>query len=354
MEATLTALYYPHMSFGNERFLKNALLLWDQVELISPNGFLGQQDTAEANSAFELIARSLVPSEKQKKDTHDAIMELVESDLPYWFFPSRVSERLHYSIYTRKFLPETWEALQRYKLATHINFDEPISNPERRKLGYKKLQQGYVTSKGFGITMMSILADCCAGNTKQLVTDEIDSYIRLERYLSLIGGADSEEQRNNSDHDRLVTLSLTAIDLSNVDMSALVRMRKKESKDAGIRAMRHAYVKQLGSYAERLAKEAHNIGDVEEIERVFQQEVADDLDLLKDQLKDEAKKVIFSKEFAAAALAVAGTVILPIPGLLGAAWSLGRAHLQYKADRNKALASHSMSWLYEFQRFKPF
>jgi hypothetical protein len=30
----LTALYYPHITIQNEGLLKNALLLWDQVELV--------------------------------------------------------------------------------------------------------------------------------------------------------------------------------------------------------------------------------------------------------------------------------------------------------------------------------
>jgi hypothetical protein len=37
--------------------------------------------------------------------------------------------------------------------------------------------------------MLSIIADCCAGDTKQLVTDELDSYVALDRYFKQVGGA---------------------------------------------------------------------------------------------------------------------------------------------------------------------
>src|SRR5437879_4984883 len=97
-----------------------------------------------------------------------------------------------------------------------------------------------------------------------------------------------------------------------------------------------------------LSKEARSAADVKEIGRVFQREVADDIALLREELKDEGKKVIFSKEvMGAAALVMAGTFVEPMTSSLLAAGALYKAKVDYKAARNKTLDKHSMSWLYE-------
>jgi hypothetical protein len=115
--------------------------------------------------------------------------------------------------------------------------------------------------------------------------------------------------------------------------------------------MRHAYLRKLDTYIERLRKEAHSSRDVTEIERTFQQEVADDVNLLKDELKEEGKRVMFSKEIGVAAIAIAGAFVEPQAGLL-AAGALYKAKVEYRVARNRTLDKHAMSWLYEMHRDK--
>lgn len=150
-------------------------------------------------------------------------------------------------------------------------------------------------------------------------------------------------------------MSVEMADVSGVSLSALVRIRSREAAQPQLRVMRHNYVNKLDSYITRLSKEARSAGDVKEIARLFQEEVADDIALLRQELKDEGKKIFFSKEMmGAAAIAVAGTFIEPTTATLLASGALYRAKVDYKAARNKTLERHSMSWLYEMKRLKVF
>lgn len=353
MVAKLTALYYPHIVVASEGLLKNALLLWDSVEVICPFGeFPQMQGDAERLRAFQAIARPLRPSDEEKRAAHEAIIELADSGLPDWFFPERVREDLRYTIYPEKLLPETWDALLETQLARPVvgDIDPPMSRWDHMRLVETAEREAYETTHAFGLTMLSIIADCCAGETKQLVTDELDSYLALDRYLKLIGGA-KPEWRRRADYDRLVTLSLKTLDVSDVSVETLVTMRERESGRPDLRAMRHAYVRKLDTYVDRLRKEARSSRDITEIERTFEQEIADDVALLRHELKTEGKKVIFSKGIVgAAAIAIAGTFVHPMAGSAIAAGALYKAKVEYRAARNRSLDKHGLSWLYEMRR----
>ena len=357
MATKLAALYYPHIAIENEGLLKNALILWDLVELICPfEAFPYLPDDPDRRAAFETIARPLQPSEQEMSEAHEAILEVANSNLPDWFFPERVNKDFHYYLHPEKFLWKTWEELQRSKLAQPVypEIEPPMPPSQIRAIGEQARQQAFQTTQAFGLTMLSILADCCGGTQKQLVTDEVDSYAALDRYLKLIGGAGklpwwSRERA----HDRLVTMSIELADVSGVSLSSLRKIRERESAEPRLRTMRHNYAAKIDSYITRLSKEARSAGDVREIGRTFQREVSDDIALLREELKDEGKKVIFSKEvMGAAALVLAGTFVEPTTTSLLAAGALYKAKVDYKAARNKTLDKHPMSWLYEMRRVK--
>lgn len=357
MSAKLAALYYPHISIENEGLLKNALVLWDQVELICPfESFPFLPNDPEHRAAFEVIARPLKPSEQEMNEAHEAILEVANSSLPDWFFPQRVNKQFHYYLHPEKFLWKTWDELQQSKLVQPVypEIEPPMPPSQIREIGEKARQQAFQTTQAFGLTMLSILADCCGGTQKQLVTDEVDSYAALDRYLKLIGGAGklpwwSRERA----HDRLVTISIDLADVSGVSVSSLRKIREREAQQPRLRIMRHNYVAKIDLYIARLSKEARSAGDVREIGRTFQKEVSDDIALLREELKDEGKKVIFSNEvMGAAALVMAGTFVEPISSSLLGVGALCRAKVNYKAARNKVLEKHSMSWLYEMKQVK--
>jgi hypothetical protein len=357
VSAKLAALYYPHISIESEGLLKNSLFLWDQIELICPfETFPYLPDDPEKRAAFQTIARPLTPSEQEMSEAHDVILEIANSNLPDWFFPERVKKEFHYYLHPEKFLSRTWEELQRSKLAqpAYPEIEPPTPPNQIRQIGEEARRKAFQTTQAFGLTMLSILADCCGGTQKQLVTDELDSYVALDRYLKVIGGAGklpwwSRERA----HDRLVTMTIEVADVSGVSISSLTKIRERESAQPRLRAMRQNYAAKINSYVERLAKEARSAGDVKEIARTFQRDVEDDLALLREELKDEGKKVIFSKEvMGAAAIALAGTFVEPLSSSLLAAGVLYKAKVDYRVSRNKTLEKHSMSWLYEMNRVK--
>jgi len=70
-----------------------------------------------------------------------------------------------------------------------------------------------------------------------------------------------------------------------------------------------------------------------------------------DELKDEAKKVFFSKEIATAIVAIAGSFVEPVVGLAIAGGALYKKKVDYRAARNKTLQGHTMPWLYSTRKF---
>ena len=127
----------------------------------------------------------------------------------------------------------------------------------------------------------------------------------------MIGGSRPVRWRKAA-HERLVTLSVMAADLSNVPLSTLVDIRQREAKEPRLRTMRHHYAGTLEADIEQLATDARSARDVAEIERQFIQDVDEDIAVLKEELKDEGKKVLLSKELmGAAVIAVAGAFVQP-------------------------------------------
>jgi hypothetical protein len=327
-----TALYYPHVNMNPDLF-KNALFLWDKIEYISPDQYFQPwYSDDELSKAVRSLAERHVPSDKEKQQANKAILDLLSRPLPPWFYVKDVPENLRYSIYPAKFCPETWERLKSHKLA------EPIGD-------------GFEASASLGLTIMSLLADCCAGTQKRLVTDEAASYSALDRYLATIGGAELGKFDDRS--ERLVTISLKIMNFKNVPLSRLVGLREKEKTASGahLTTLRHGYLTKVEEYRDKLIQ-AKTESDVIEIERVFEHEMRKDFDLLQDELKDEAKKVIFSAEMATAAICLGGAFLQPTTALALAGGALYRKKVEYRAARNKTLKGHSMSWLYSIKRLQ--
>ena len=229
----LTALYYPHVNISAELF-KNALFLWDKIEYIAPNEwFQPSYVDGELGEAIRSYAERHVPSPEEREQADEAILDLLQRPLPAWFYVEDVPEELRYTIYPAKFNPETWRKHTSEKLAQSIG-------------------DGYETSAPLGLTMMSLLADCCAGSQKRLVTDEAPSYSALDRYLATIGGAELGQFDKNS--ERLVTICLRIMNFRNVPLARLVELRDKERVAGGahLTTLRHGYLKRVEEYGEKL------------------------------------------------------------------------------------------------------
>lgn len=330
-----SALYYPHSTIRDESLLKNALLLWDVVDVIVPfDGFKPYGGSKQAERALEIIARPRAPSDDEKAVAHDRVLRLIQADLPDWFKFEPANANLGYQIYPQKFMPDTWDALRASKLAEQ----------------YNEVEFGdYVLSKWLGLSVMSILAECCAGETRRLVTDEEDSYAALGRCLMAETGG--VYRTADTTHERLVTLSIDTIGLRDVTLAELCDLRENES--AFMRTLRHNYLAAVDSFVAQAANVTRK-NDRLEIERIFRQKLEDEIKDLQKALRRGAISTLLSKEMCVAVLAAAGAMIEPWTSSVVAVGALGKSLVEYRAGREETMRKSATAWLYAAKAKIPF
>ncbi len=351
-----SAVYYPHTELSTwhiagERLLKRALLLWDQLEFIVPDpGYKAQYGDPKIAEAIEIIGVNHFPSEDEKKQAHLRIEDLVtRPKLPEVFLYRGTDP---YEIYPQKFLPDTWNVLMESKLAGALlpNSDYPMSSQA-------------------GLTVMGILADCCAGATRSRVTDRAQAYAGL---AGLLGEQDSESSARDKLVDgtlrllrrkeALVSLRLSMIDVDAITLDQLVAFRKREATETGhsVRDLRHRYVERVETQVKKLANHSMTESDVKELQRQFDEENADDLRQLKEELRAEWVQAVFSKDviitFLAATGSLAGFVYPPANAIAGVMTAAGApvtlggilsARSKLLKARSDVLRKHPMAFLYE-------
>ncbi|MBV4356309.1 hypothetical protein [Pinibacter aurantiacus] len=344
---TTSALYYPHTKIADKNLIKSSLLLWDQVEYITPsNNWTHERFESKVfNEAIDLIARPHFPTQSERKVAHNKIKSLVEEGLPEWFFldvMKNIKNPQLYTFYPDKFSQETWELLERKVLA---KFDRRNSD--------------YSSSPYFGLIMMSLLADSCAGETKRKITDRTDAYAWLQKYSTNQLGGQYIKHMDISQvapaYERLVTLSIKVINTDGISIKSLVAMRKRElnSSSPDYRKFRMNYLSKVDGYIRELSK-FNKKSDFKEIERQFQKDMESDLQDLREELNLTKKQLLFSKEVGVAVLATVGALTTQVAGLTDLASSLSSIGVgalintgyKQKAERRKIFRSNSMSWLY--------
>ena len=144
-----SALYYPHTKVQSEQLLKTALLLWDNLYVIVPwVGYQPLYDLPQANEAFSIIGRCHHPREEEKKRAHDVVRDFLRRPLPPAFSYSPAADDIEtYEIYPQKLLPDTVEMLRKRGMSAAV--------------GRRNMRASAAT----GLSVMNIIADCCAGNT---------------------------------------------------------------------------------------------------------------------------------------------------------------------------------------------
>lgn len=90
-------LYYPHIEFKNEAWVKSSLLLWDHVYRIVPDGYT-PEDSYEIKALIdEGLVRNIKLDEKDRRDTADEFLNLcgrIEKYMPAGLSASNV-DRIH-------------------------------------------------------------------------------------------------------------------------------------------------------------------------------------------------------------------------------------------------------------------
>lgn len=359
-------MYYPHTGIKNLELMKLSLLLWDRVEYIVP--FDGYQSSSTIDpqlaEAAELVARPHSPSYEEKTLAHEIICGLVEQGLPEWAVSQRIPGFTNNELFVfqQKLLPDTWRVLE----------DAGFGRPGYRRGGHDR-----GVPAALGLLMMSVLAECCAGSQKQMITDRTRAYSVLTHALAQDSGGielseiESPALEAQEARDRLIAVTLKTFNVRDGSIDALIDLRKREEKEPGghLLRLRHKYVDSIEQWTGRIVQEARNRGDAIEIERCFQQYLLTDFGELREQLKLDAVK-LFSRDLlitvssavVANAALFAPEILRPIPlsatlGVIGAAagsFVLGQKLVEYRLQRRRALRDHAAGYLYSTARFKMF
>lgn len=340
------ALYYPHTHIANEQLLKRSLLLWDEIQVIVPwKGFTPSYEEPLFAEAFELFGTTHYPSDDEKKEAHSLLEDMATRQLPEVFHHQVVdSDWDEYELYPQKLLPETWRMLR----------DAGIASPTAASSG------DVVMSQPAGLTLMSVLADCCAGSLVSRVTDRTEAYDRIRACLA--GSSIESSDIANPQQEALISMTLPIIDAGNISLKQLIDFRRREAKSAGhaMRELRHNYLDRINKHAQVLLT-LTRARDIAEADRQFRQESDDDLAHLRQELRLEAGQLLGSKEmmtsFAAAAALVANFVgiIEPVKELAGfvgpvvLGGGLMAVGSKFFNARKAVLKRHPMAYLYELK-----
>jgi hypothetical protein len=282
-----SAVYYPYTSVDNLALVKSALLLWDKLECIVPWPNFDFEYKGQIADAMKLIGVERYPTDEEKKEAHDHLEEIFTRKLPLEFYydVSSRGDYNDYEIYPQKLLDE------RKMLEQLLVSGKLLSNADRS------------LSEAAGLTVMSVIADCCAGTTRSRVTDRGAAYATLSGILGVC--SNDEEKVQLGVEDQLVPITLEVIDLSTVELSKLIEFRDKENGRDGLqyRGLRYRYVDGLEKYVKQLTTAKGKASDVEAIKTGFENDMAIDLGNLEGELRSAKRDVAFSKDVMLTALA---------------------------------------------------
>lgn len=325
-----SALYYPFTSPKQESFLKTALFLWDNVDFIVPYAdFRPHGNTDDSKEALEIIGRSYVPTEKDKKNAHEELEDLCNGPLPGKLNFELGKPEQAYDFYPQKLLPETWDMLAESRLARIVGDANDVRQASTKPL--------------FGYYMMSILAVCCSQGRKRLVTDENDPYRTLANILVDSDGQVKDTQEDW--HERLIALSLNGPDFAEVSLRKLIDIRKNEDKL--LQDLRRKFLNVVDQTVSDICLHAENPNTVRDLIDDFNDTMEKDLRELKRALRRSGTSMLLSKEFGFSVLAA--TAVIPLEPTLGNIFTIGgliQGWRDYKDRRRKILRDHPSSWLF--------
>ncbi len=337
------ALYYPNVTVVAPRragqsqdydrtdvkLLTTAVLLWDSLEVIVPyEGFdpspiVGEtqrEDERAIREAFELVVKPRALTDREKETLFTQLKDLLERGVPETLrFEVKVD---NYNMYPEKLSPKIWDLLDDAGL---------IGDGSR---GYYGLQ------RDFGLIVMGLIADICAGGTRRKVTNYHDAHEAYSRLLATQTGAiqdfDPDVERA---YTSLASLSLKSVDVGKFSLEKLVALRQREQKDGFLAPLRRNYRTAVDRYVERIKQDAKSLADIQLIEQEFSAEIRDDFRYLQKVLKLEGGDMALTR----------GTSVLT--SILSQNWvallsSIMNIFPSYQLKRQQTLEKHHSAWLY--------
>ncbi len=334
-----SALYYPHTEIKKESLLKTALLLWDEIHVIAPwKDYKPAYPNSLHREAFDVIGKCRVPTDEEKQEAHEMILDFATRPLPpaFSFKAAPGAENEVYEMYPQKLADMTWQMLGVGGLGV---------------VGSALPNSDFPTSPAMGLAIMNILADCCAKKSFTRVTD------RGEAYASLQGLLTGDEKTGEIITNELIPISVKVVSAERLSLERLLAFRKKEG--AAERDLRHRLQKRIDDQA-KIVVECKGQTERNEALRQFEQDNQDDYKLLKEALKLKLRQTLGSKEIILTVIGVAGiaaaaglSTALPIPEVstaTGGAVTIGgliAAKSKFSAERQKLLQEHPAAYLYE-------
>ena len=343
------ALYFPNIHVRTDRLMKSALLLWDQVEFITPwdhyevsYGEFGYnaQDTKNLEHAHKLLSLEHVPTEEEKLAAHHRILDFATTPgLPESFVKSTAGEAA-FAIHFEKLFDETWTELSKLGIATKTRGDNDVMVPNL-----------------FGRATMTILAQCCAGNDTLLVTDsaratdDVRETTEIEgRKRNTIKIGPEEEEKHFSAVD-----ALNIVDVDKFTLPQLVEFRERELRETAPhqRVFRQKYWAALDTASQEY-RSAKNEAERKRIRGRFRSELTAEFEFLKEELGLSAAETLFTVD--AATLITLGTAFAvggPL-GITAAGVSVGRSVLGKftgaKSKKNAAMEKRAKAaYMYVFK-----
>jgi len=296
--AIRSAVYYPYTELRSSSLLRTCLLLWDDVKFIVPldpdkeKYKFNYDEKPLFQRAIEAIGIPHYPTPDEKRAAHEIIYDFATRQLPEAFaYKDDLPVFEDSQVFPDKFLDDTWQILSEAKL-----------------VGTKIKDWGYPINEMCSLSIMSILADCCAGTTHQRITDRGRAYGSL---AGLLAEPSPLVQKPDENYERLIPISLKIASVPDTDIEKLIGLREKERESGGdkLAALRHKYVDGLSEYATKLAS-VTKPSDITELERQFEEAMRDDFAQLKDELKMNKTETFLSKEVLT--VGVVGAVALAV------------------------------------------
>lgn len=335
-----TALYFPHTEVRSESVVRTALLTWDSLETIVPfQGYQPHYANPRIAEAMEVIGCPRTPTDAEQKRVHELVEDLLRDGVPEIFKYSPSHGSAPYEVWPQKLAEGTWDLLQSRGLT-----DGRLSNMD------------YPMSEAAGLSLMAVLADVLAGDTRARITD------RAQAYATIANAPKSALQAQ--DHDRVVPLTFKAAPLHQVPIERLIAFRVREAKSSGhdYRTLRHNYLDAIDKHIGRISKVAIDSADRVELDRAFASDMEDDLKDIKQELGFAKGEALFSKEVITLVLAggallaaAATTGHFPMPEVIAGSGGavllgglLGTGNKLAKSRRD-VLRKHPMAYLYEVQ-----
>lgn len=339
------AVYYPSTDVTSPLVLKNALLLWDTLEAIVPRTPWAPRRVEDPllNEAVDLVVRHRVPGTEEQLEVDTVLKGMASEGCLSDLIDAEDRRFGHYTIVLGgKFGTSTWELL------------EHMAKPD-----WSQSIEAYHVPAALGLLMMSLLADACAPVGTPRVTDRVDAYTWLGRQRARVLGRPHtkglEPHLITTNCERLLTLSIEALDARSISLKSLVELRKRELASGGddYRVMRRNYQKHLRQYLERLGS-IKKATDVRDVERQFKEDIRDDVKDLRRELRLAGTKALFTKELVGGVALAVGAPFVSTPwlaalaktiGILGTIPLAGRA-IELNGARATAFRKHTSSWLY--------